>query len=154
MNISDTSELLNSLLSETDKKSEKKIYNCFIRTLSSLKNRDLTKNQSHLIQEKLSSLNLKTVTKNRKKFYKQKLSEFKAFLKNEFSFTTEKYYTGMGMVYGMIFGAGIGLSIGTAINPPLGISIGLSIGAGVGMVLGMIYGARKDAEAKRQGRVI
>jgi hypothetical protein len=99
-------------------------------------------------------LDLKATTENRKKFYKQKLSEFKAFLKNKFSFTSEGYYTRMGMVYGMIFGAGIGLSIGTAINPPLGISIGLSIGAGVGMVLGMIYGARKDAEAKRQGRVI
>jgi len=25
---------------------------------------------------------------------------------------------------------------------------------GVGMVIGMMYGARKDADAKRQGRVI
>ncbi len=154
MNISDTSELLNSLLSETDKKSEKKIYNCFIRTLSSLKKRDLTENQSQLIQEKLSSLNLKATTENRKKYYKQKLSEFKAFLKNEFSFTPEKYYTEIGMVYGMMFGTGIGLSIGSAINPTLGISIGLSIGIGVGMVLGMMYGSRKDADAKRQGNVI
>jgi Na+-driven multidrug efflux pump len=30
----------------------------------------------------------------------------------------------------------------------------LSIGIGVGMLIGMMYGARKDAEAKRQGRVI
>ena len=59
MNISETSELLNTLLSKTDKKSEKKVYNCFIRTLSSLKKKDLTENQSQLIQEKLSSLNLK-----------------------------------------------------------------------------------------------
>ena len=154
MNISATSELLNNLLSETDKKSEKKIYNCFIRTLSSLKKRDLTENQLQLIQEKLSSLNLMTTTENRKKFYKQKLSEFKTFLKNEFSFTPEKYYTELGMIYGMIFGTGIGLSIGTAINPVLGTSIGLSIGTGVGMALGMVYGARKDADAKRQGRVI
>ena len=154
MNISDTSKLLNSLLSEADKKSEKKIYNCFIRILSSLKKRDLTENQSQIIQEKLSSLNLKATTENRKKYYKQKLSEFKAFLKNEFSFTPEKYYTETGMIYGMIFGTGIGLSIGTAINPTLGMSIGLSIGTGVGMVIGMMYGARKDAEAKRQGRVI
>jgi len=154
MNINKTSELLNTFLSQTDKKSEKKVYSCFIRTLTSLNNRDLTEDQSQLIQEKLSSLNLNTATENRKKFYKQKLSEFKAFLKNEFSFTTEKHYTELGMIYGMIFGTGIGLSIGTAINPTLGISIGLSIGTGVGMVLGMMYGARKDAEAKRQGRVI
>jgi hypothetical protein len=154
MNINDTSELLNNLLSQTDKKSEKKIYNCFILTLSSLKKRDLTEDQSKLIQEKLSSLNLNTVTKNRKSYYKQKLSEFKAFLKNEFSLTTQKHYTELGMIYGMIFGSGIGLSIGSAINPTVGISIGLSTGTGVGMVLGMVYGARKDAEAKKQGRVL
>ncbi|WP_347923679.1 hypothetical protein [Pontimicrobium sp. SW4] len=154
MNINNASELLNTLLSQTDRKSEKKVYNCFIRALSSLEKRDLTENQSRLIQEKLSSLNLKTTTENQKKYYKQKLSEFKAFLKNEFSFTTEKYYTELGMIYGMSLGTGIGLSIGTAISPSLGISIGLSIGIGVGMLLGMMYGARKDAEAKRQGRVI
>ena len=154
MNIDKASELLNTLLSQTDKKYEKKVYNCFIQTLSSLKNRDLTGNQSQLIQEKLSSLNLKATTENRKKYYKKRLSEFKAFLKNEFSLTTEKYYTELGMIYGMTFGAGIGLSIGTAINPPLGISIGLSIGTGVGMVLGMMYGSKKDTEAKRQGKII
>jgi hypothetical protein len=115
-----------------------------------LNNKGLTGEQSQLIEEKLSSLNLNTVTENRKKFYKQKLSEFKAFLKNEFSFTSEKYYTEIWMVYGMIFGTGIGISIGTAIGAGLGTSIGLSIGTGVGMV----YGSRKDAEAKRQGKVI
>ena len=154
MNINKASELLNTLLSQTDNKSEKKVYNCFIRTLSSLKKRDLTENQSQLIQEKLSLLNLKATTENRKKYYKQRLSEFKAFLKTEFSFTAEKYYTELGMVYGMTFGAGIGLSIGSAINPPLGISIGLSIGTGLGMALGMVYGSKKDAKAKRQGKII
>jgi hypothetical protein len=152
--INKTSELLNTLRSETDKKSEKKVYNCFIRTLSSLKNRDLTETQSQLIQKELSSLHLNIEKENRKRFYKQKLSEFKTFLKNEFSFTSAKYYTEIWMVYGMIFGTGIGILVGTAIGAGLGISIGLSIGTGFGMVLGMIYGARKDAEAKRQGRVI
>ena len=154
MNRSKTSELLNALLSQTDKKSEKKVYNCFIRMLSSLNNKDLTENQSQLIQEKLPSLNLNTVTENRRKFYKQKLSEFKSFLKNEFSFTIENHYTELGMIYGMSLGSGIGLSIGTAINPKFGTSIGLPIGISIGMVFGMMYGARKDAEAKRQGRVI
>lgn len=154
MTIDKTSELLNTLLSQTDKKTEKKVYTCFIRTLASLKDRDLSKNQSQLIQEKLSSLNLKATTGNKKKYYKQKFCEFKAFLKNEFSFTSARYYTEIGMVYGMIFGAGIGLSIGVAINPILGTSIGMSIGTGVGMVLGMIYGTRKDSDAKRQGRVL
>jgi len=154
MNINDTTELLNNFLSQTDKKSEKKIYNCFIRTLSSLKKRDLTENQSQLIQEKLAALNLKATTENRKKYYKHKLSEFKAFLKNEFSFTSEKYYTEIGMVYGMMFGSGVALTLGTAFGGDTGTAIGLSMGTGIGTIFGMIYGARKDAEAKKQGKVI
>ncbi|MFT5751475.1 MAG: hypothetical protein ACI86L_000977 [Dokdonia sp.] len=153
-NINEASELLKTLLSQADKKSERKVYSCFIRTLSSLEKRDLTEDQSQLIQGKLSSLHLHTATENRKKFYKQKSSEFKAFLKSEFSFTSAKYYTEIWMVYGMIFGTGIGLSIGTAMGAGLGISIGLSIGTGVGMALGIVYGARRDAEAKRLGRVL
>jgi hypothetical protein len=102
MDINETSELLNPLLSQTNKKSEKKLYNCFIRTLSSLKKKYLAENQSQLIQEKLSSLNLKTTSENRKKYYKQKLSEFKEFLKNEFSFTSAKYNTETWLVYDMI----------------------------------------------------
>jgi len=149
MNINDTSELLNSLLSQADKKSEKKLYTCFIRTLTSLKNKDLTKSQLELIQEKLSSLNLNTTTENRKKFYKQKHSEFKGFLKNEFSFTSEKHYTELWMIYGMIIGSSFGL-----ISSGLGISFGISIGPGAGLILGMLYGSTKDAEAKKQGKVI
>ena len=154
MNLNQTSQLLNSLLSQTSKKRDKKVYNCFIRMLSSLKKKDLNENQLLLIQEKLSSFNLETPTINKRKFYKQKLSEFMDFLKTEFYFTKEKYYTEIGMVYGMSLGTAIGLSIGVAINPVLGLSIGLSIGTGVGMVFGMIYGVRKDAEAKKRGLVL
>ncbi len=114
----------------------------------------MTENQSRLIQEKLSSLNLKATTENKKKYYKQKFSEFKTFLKNEFSFTTEKYYTELGMIYGMSIGMSFGLSIGMAINPVFGMSFGLSIGISVGVALGMMYGTRKDAGAKRQRRTI
>ncbi|MEE9364756.1 MAG: hypothetical protein V3U92_19320 [Cellulophaga sp.] len=154
MTINKTSEILNTLLSQTDKKTEKKVYNCFIRTLSALKNRDLTEIQSQLIQEKLSSLNLEATTENKKKYYKQKLSEFIAFLKNDFSFTPMGYYRERGMTFGMSFGVAIGLGFGSIINPVIGISIGLSVGIGVGMLLGMVYGTKKDEEAKKLGRVI
>lgn len=154
MDIIKASEFLNTLRAQTDKKRERKVYNCFIRTLTSLEKRDLTENQLQLIEENLASLTLKTPTENKKKYYKQRLAEFKAFLKKEFSFTTEKHYTELGMIYGMIFGTSIGLSIGVAFDPVFGTSIGLSVGTGIGMVFGMMYGARKDAEAKRLGRVI
>jgi hypothetical protein len=154
MTINDIFEILNTLSSQTDKKSEMKIYSCFIDTLTALKNKDLTDNQLQLIEEKLTALDLKATTENRKKYINKKHSEFKGFLKNSFSFITEKYYTEVWMIYGMIFGTGLGISIGTAINPVIGTSIGLSIGTGIGMVLGMALGATKDAEAKKQGRVL
>lgn len=162
MSIIETVEIFKKLLKETSNRKEIKLYKVFITILSTLKSKDLTKNQSQLIQEKLSSLNLKATTENKKKYYKQKLSEFKEFLKNEFSFTSEKYYTEIGMVYGMIFGSGVGLTFGTVLGvafgggtgTAIGTSMGLSMGTGIGMVFGMMFGARKDDEAKRQGKVI
>ncbi|MCJ8290383.1 MAG: hypothetical protein HRT58_12020 [Crocinitomicaceae bacterium] len=154
MTITKTTVLLNTLLSKADSKREKKVYACFIRTLTSLEKRDLTESQSQLIQEKLSSLNLTTATGNNKKYYGQKLAQFVAFLKTEFHFTKANYYTELGMIYGMSVGTGIGISFGVAISPSLGISIGLSIGTAIGLSIGMMLGARKDAEAKKLGKVI
>jgi hypothetical protein len=154
MKIYKATELLNNLLSEANKKSEKKVYNCFIRILSSLENRDFSENQSQLIQEKLSSLDLEATTENKKKYYRQKLADLVAFLKGEFSLTAKNHYRERGMIYGMIFGTGLGLTIGVSIDPAMGTSIGLSIGTGIGMVIGMMYGAQKDAEAKKQGTML
>jgi F0F1-type ATP synthase assembly protein I len=154
MNISDTLKVLNTLLSKADKRSEEKIYKRFIQILSSLEKKNLTAQQLQKVEDKLSSLKLEAKTDNKKKYYTQKLSEFITFLKNEFSFTTEKYYTETGMIYDMIFGMSIGLSIGVVFDPALGTSIGLSMGTGIGMALGVVYGSRKDTEAKKQGKVI
>ncbi len=154
MNIKKASELLNTLRSQADKKAEKKVYNCFIRTLESLEKREFSESETQIIQEKLSLLKLEASTENKKKYYKQKLAEFVAFLKEEFSLTAENHYTELGMIYGMIFGAGLGLSIGVAFDPALGTSIGLSVGIGVGMAIGMTYGAQKDAEAKKLERML
>ncbi|PHS67886.1 MAG: hypothetical protein COB12_01320 [Flavobacterium sp.] len=154
MTINEATNILNNLVSQTDKKSEIKAYNCFIRTLTSLNDKDLNESQLQLIQENLSSLHLTETPENKKKYYKKKHSELRSFLKKEFSFTHKKYYTEIGMIYGMIFGNAIGISIGVAIEPFIGISIGISIGTGIGMMFGIMYGAKKDAEALRLGNVI
>jgi tetrahydromethanopterin S-methyltransferase subunit G len=154
MTITEASKLLKTFQTQSKSKSEKKVYSCFLRILSSLNTKDLTENQSQLIQQKISSLNLKTDTSNRKKYIRKRLSELKAFLKSEFAYTTEKYYTEIGMVYGMSIGIALGISIGSGIDPVLGISLGISMGVGIGMAFGMIYGAKKDAEAKKLGRII
>ena len=154
MSLNETSELFNTLLSQTQKKAEKRVYSCFIGIVSSLKKKDLTENQLLLIEEKLSSLHLKATTENKRKYYNQKLNEFKTFLKNEFSFTTEKHFTRIGLSLGISLGTAIGISVGSAINPTLGIGLGLSLGISIGMTLGISYGAKKDADAKKQGLVI
>ncbi|WP_294733879.1 hypothetical protein [uncultured Flavobacterium sp.] len=162
MDLNKASGLLNTLSSETYKKADKKVYSCFIEVLSSLKNKDLTEDQIALINEKLTSLNLDATPEKRRKYYSQKLTEFKAFLKKEFSFTTEKHYAEagatLGISLGMSLGMVMGLIIGSAINPDLGVSIGMStgmsLGIGVGVALGIIYGKRKDDEAKKEGLVL
>jgi hypothetical protein len=154
MNITETLALLNALKADAKNKRETKVYMCFIRIVTALKNRDLTVEQSRLIQEKLTSLNLTTAPENKKKYYKLKLTDFVAFLKNEFQFTSEKYYTEIWMIFGMSIGTGLGLIIGIAFDPALGSSIGLCMGSSVGMIFGMLYGAQKDTEAKKSGLVI
>ncbi|QYJ69166.1 hypothetical protein [Flavobacterium litorale] len=154
MRLNEATELLDNLSLQTTNKTEKKVYSSFTGILISLKEKELTKEQLQQIEEKLTSLHLDMPTENRKKYYSKKLTEFKTFLKNEFSFTTEKYYTAIGMSLGISLGIAIGMPIGIAINPTIGISLGISIGMGMGIALGIAYGAKKDAEAKKQGNVI
>ena len=162
MTINDTIGLFNSLLSQTDKKSERKIYNSFIGTLTALINSDLTELQLQSVEEKLNVLNLKANSENRKKYVTRKLAEFKAFLKDEFSFVSEGYYSGLGMTLGMILGGGIGMALGTGIGVIFGMSngmvfgmtFGISLGAGFGMMIGLITGRKKDSDAENQNRVL
>jgi hypothetical protein len=144
MNLSTTTELFNKLLSETDEKSEKGIYNNFIQILSSIKKKDLTEKQLQLIEEQISVLNLKTNTENKRKYYGQRLSEFKTFLKKEFSFIAKNHYRNKGIAIGISIGIAIGVT--TTFNIALGMS--------VGMMFGLAIGQSKDTEAKGKGRII
>ncbi len=154
MKIKATSVNFESLIIETDKKSEIRVYKMFIAVLSDLENKELSDKQIQSIENKLETLQLNESHENRKKYFNKKYSELLKFLKDEFSFVSEGYYTGIGMIFGMIFGNSIGLTIGIIIGEGDGIAIGLSMGTGIGMVLGMLFGASKDAEAKKQGRVL
>jgi hypothetical protein len=144
MNLSSTTELFNKLLSQTDEKSEKGIYNNFIQILSSIKKKDLSEKQLQLIEEQLSALNLKTNTENKRKYYRQRLSEFKTFLKKEFSFTAKNHYRNKGIAIGM----SIGIAIGAATT------INIAVGMSVSMMFGLAIGQSKDTDAKEEGRVI
>ena len=58
-----------SLKNETTNKSEIKIYDKFMYSLSSLKNREFTKEQIQSIEMELDDLNLQSNTANNKKFF-------------------------------------------------------------------------------------
>ena len=146
MTINDTINFFESLLTQTDKKSEIKVYENFIAILSNLKNRELTIEQLQSIEEELETLDLKSNPENKKRYFSKKLNEFKKYLKDELSLISEGYYTAIGMSLGMSFGVAIGASFGG--------STGIALGISIGMLIGLVIGRNKDAEAEKQGRVL
>jgi len=154
MKLGDALDILNNLIEKTNSKSELKIYQGFIKILLNLKNRELTDQQVKSIEFKLDSLDLLEKAENGKKHYRKKFNELTTYLNKEFSFIMSGHYTSLGMVYGMMFGSGMGMVFGMMFGGSIGTVYGLSIGTSVGMVLGMIFGSIKDAEAKKQNRVL
>jgi len=143
MNINEVSDLFNSLITATDKKSEIRVYKGFIGILNDLENKNLTEKQIQLIEEELDALKLKANPENRKKYFSQKLTEFKKYLKDKFSFISEGYYTGIGLSLGISFGVTFGVVYGKV---PYGMILG--------MLLGLTIGAVMDSKAKKEGRVL
>ena len=147
MNIIEASDLFNTLISNTDKRSEIKVYQNFLEILSALKNRDLTQEEIRSIEEELDILKLKDYPENKKKYLRRKRDKFKEYLKTEFSLITEGYYTGIGLALGISFGVAIGASI-------FGQSSGSSLGISIGMVVGLIIGRVMDNKAEKENRVL
>ena len=145
MRINETSEFLERLLSESDKKSEIKVYQSFIDILTALKNRELTQEDVKSIEEELDILKLKEYPENKKKYLRRKLNEFKKFLKDEFSLISEGYYTSIGI------GMTIGIAIGTSIFGP---ESGVALGIIFGLVLGLVIGRNMDNKAENENRVL
>lgn len=146
MTINDTTSFLENLLTQTEKKSEIKLYKSFIGILYDLKNRNLTKEQLRSIEEELELLKLKEIPLNKKKYMRRKLDEFKKYLKEEFSLISEGYYTAIGLALGTSFG----IVVGTMFKETMGVSMGL----GFGMILGVIIGKTMDLQAEKQNRVL
>jgi len=146
MNINETISFFENLQLDTENKSERKTHEKFIAILTGLKSKNLTKEQFQKIEQALNTLTVKVITENRNKEFKKKLANFTTYLKDEFSFITEGYYTAIGMSLGMCFG----VAFGGVFSKTLGVSMGLTMG----MLIGLIAGRIKDSEAEKQGRVL
>jgi len=153
MNINQTLDLFKKLLADTTQKREIGIYKRFIGLLSGLRKMELTNEQQQQVEEYINGLQLDTNTGRKHSYFTEKYTLFMHFLKTEFSFVTEGYYTAIGLSIGLSLGVGLGVSFGS-IGGGIGTSFGMSMGAGIGMVLGMLVGAFLDAEAKKNGKVL
>ena len=149
MKIKETLNFFLNLKNDSVEKSEIKIYDKYIGILSDLKNRDLTQNQIQSIESELETLNLNAETDNRKKYLKQKLSEFQKFLKDKLALVSEGYFTGIGAGTGIVLGSIFSMLFQSFLG-----AYSLLIGINGGIILGAILGGIRDAEAKKQGRVL
>jgi hypothetical protein len=143
MKINTASDFFKKLITESDEKSEIKVYEKFIAILSDLSNRDLTQEEIQSIEEKLDSLNFKANSNNRKKHFKKKLNLFIKYLKEKLSLISKGYYTAIGMSLGMSFGVAFGAAFEN-----------VSYGLIFGMLIGLTIGATKDSKAKKEGKVL
>ena len=134
---------------ETTKKSEIKIYQKFVYTLTELKNREFSNDEIQSLETALDRLQLESNPENRKKFFKKALNKFESYLKDTFTLTIKGYYAqlygGLGLSFGLMFGVAILSNFG---------SLGMSIGLIGGMVVGSIIGRKKDAEVKAAGNML
>ena len=78
MGINETLVFFQNLKTNTNEKSEIKLYDKYILILTNLKNRDLTETQILNIETEFEKLNLNAEAENKIKYLKKKLSDFQA----------------------------------------------------------------------------
>jgi len=139
-------KLFNTLKSQTTKKSELKVYDDFIQTLTMLSKRDLPTGNLISIETKLNDLKLKSNPENKKKYFRKALNSFKEYLKTEFSLVSKGYYTAIGISLGMCFG----VAFGSVIQESIGTSSSLVFG----MLIGLCIGRIMDVKAEKEGKVL
>ncbi len=150
MSINKTVNYFKDLLTGTAKKTEIRLYEKYIAVLSDLKNKDLSEDQLTSIESELNDLQLDASTGNRKKYLEKQFEKFSTYLKKEFSFIIEGYYTTMGVTLGLLFGVVSGTVFGSFFERSLSIAMGISFG----LLAGIVIGKYLDEEAAKQNRVL
>lgn len=154
MTLNEATLHIQKLQTESGGKSESSIYDRLLGIVINLSNRKFSKEEKMALESELEGLRYPELIQSKKKYYRKYYNRLTSFLRKEFDLVTPNHYTNMYMVFGMTFGSGIGMASGTALKGGPGTAIGMSLGTGVGMVIGMSIGAAKDAEAKKQNKVL
>lgn len=117
INLSSSLLLLKKLKSQTDNKSELKVFDEFIDVLQALKEKDLSDKFKQAIDEYLAYLELEKVPSFSQEMFKPKLKKFKKFLRSKLNFVPKRYYFKMGtafivsFVIGFLATKGIGMGL-------------------------------------------
>lgn len=150
MTINTARSLFESLVSETSKKSEIKIYEKFLHILNGLIIRDFSKDEIQSIEAELNRLNLASTPKYKKRYFNKKLLQFEKYLKVTFFLTTKSYYTNKGIALGMSFGMLFGVIVLSHLERSLDVSLGILFG----LLVGLSIGRYMDKQAKAQGNIL
>ncbi|MBU1368745.1 MAG: hypothetical protein KJ578_12260 [Bacteroidetes bacterium] len=150
MTLKNAINLFNRLVSETNNKSEIKVYQDFIKILTHLENKGLTQAEVQSIETELDNLALNSTNTIRIKQLKKSLQQFKKYLKDTFSLITKGHYTSLGIT----FGASAGLLFGVIFLSGLERSLGISLGISAGTLIGIIVAAYLESQAKTAGKLI
>lgn len=150
MTIQTAYNLIDRLRNETTTKTELNIFSDFLRILSKLKIRELSKEEILSIELKLDELNLESKPMFRKRHFRKALTNFEKHIEESLSLVSKDYYTKLGIVLGASIGMLIGATLLFSWERSLGISLGLIIGSGIGGVIGK----NRDNKAMSEGRVI
>lgn len=151
MTIQEAYNFFTSLITETNKKTETKVYENFVDILFKLKSKKFSIDEMDYIETKLESFNLKSNPKNRKKYFKKALTEFEKYLKDTFYLTSKGYYTEYGIGLGSTFGVVLGVFIGERFDEG---SSGIALGIGIGLLIGGFVGHHMDTKAKAAGKIL
>ena len=153
MKIVEATKIFEKLISRTDRKRKRKIYESFIAILTDLKSRKFTEDQTQSIEKELEGFDLNRSDQYKTRYFRKNLERFKQHLKTTFSLIPEGHYMSLGIAIGMTLGMTLGTSFGSVFGLPDGMTNGLSLGMLIGMIIGLTIGKAKDAEAKKQGNV-
>jgi hypothetical protein len=151
MKINQAHRTLEELLSASDRKSEKKIYQQLLGALSNLKGRDLTMEQLQSVEAAIDRLRLHETDGMNTRELRSRSNQFMKHVRKMLSLIPEGHYMVLGLAFGVAFGGVISAVFQGFSGAP---QSGTGLGIGIGLIAGYIIGSYLDVEARKQNRVL
>ena len=153
MKINQAYRTLETLLSGSDKKSEKKVYQQLLGALSNLKERDISTEQLQSVEELIDRLGLHETEGMSVRHLRRRSNRFIQQVGKTLSLIPEGHYMALGLCFGVAFGAVFGSVIQGFTGFPQGTE-GTGLGIGIGLIVGFLVASYLDVEARKQNRVL